>query len=297
MPSKRNSRRTSKEKVPCNFRSISPFLTAWCEESSCFARRKIERGKDSGLSTSMPEGTVPSDRGRPHPRARSEVAASRPSHTSEPSTPITRRIRRGTRSVRKGLDLASRHRANHKENETGEAKPAASCLCEGTVWSVMGGDSTPPARRGRSPCRIDLSFVRFSGNVAPRTQVVVASAARTPIGRFKGAFSDVPAPRLGAFAVREAIRRANIEPDDVSELFFGSVIQAGLYQNCARQVVIFSGIPESVSGTTVNMVCGSGMKAMVEGVRAIEDDSDAIIIAGGTENMTRAQTMFTVVPL
>ncbi|TLZ88667.1 MAG: acetyl-CoA C-acyltransferase, partial [Methanobacteriota archaeon] len=121
-----------------------------------------------------------------------------------------------------------------------------------------------------------------------RIRVVVAGAARTPIGRFKGAFSEVPAPRLGAFAVREAIRRANIEPKDVSELFFGSVIQAGLYQNCARQVVIFSGIPESASGTTVNMVCGSGMKAMVEGVRAIEDDPDAIIVAGGTENMTRA---------
>src|SRR2546426_12069440 len=116
----------------------------------------------------------------------------------------------------------------------------------------------------------------------PRTQVVVAGATRTPIGRFKGAFAEVPAPRLGAVAVREAIRRANIEPDDVSELFFGSVIQAGLYQNCARQVVIFSGIPESVSGTTVNMVCGSGMKAMVEGVRAIGADSVGIIIAGGT---------------
>src|SRR2546426_7171401 len=84
------------------------------------------------------------------------------------------------------------------------------------------------------------------------------------------------------------MRRARIEPKDVTELFFGSVIQAGLYQNCARQVVIFSGIPESVSGTTVNMVCGGGMKAMVEGVRAIQDDPDAIIIAGGTENMTRA---------
>src|SRR3989442_12907856 len=109
----------------------------------------------------------------------------------------------------------------------------------------MGGDSTPPARRGRSPCRIDLSFVRFSGNVAPRTQVVVASAARTPIGRFKGAFSDVPAPRLGAFAVREAIRRANIEPDDGSELFFGSVLQPGVDRNRARQAVISSGRPEA----------------------------------------------------
>ena len=118
--------------------------------------------------------------------------------------------------------------------------------------------------------------------------MVVAGAARTPIGRFKGGFSEVPAPRLGASATREAIRRANIEPKDVNELFFGSVIQAGLYQNCARQVVIFSGIPESVSGTTLNMVCGSGMKAIAEGVRAIEDDPDAIVVAGGTENMTRA---------
>jgi len=90
--------------------------------------------------------------------------------------------------------------------------------------------------------------------VRSKTKVVVAGAARTPIGKFKGGFSDVPAPRLGTFAVKEAIRRARIEPSDVSELFFGSVIQAGLYQNCARQVVIFSGIPESVSGTALNMV-------------------------------------------
>ena len=116
----------------------------------------------------------------------------------------------------------------------------------------------------------------------------MAGAARTPIGKFRGAFTEMPAPRLATFAVREAIRRASIEPKDVTELFFGSVIQAGLYQNCARQVVIFSGIPESVSGTTVNMVCGSGMKAIVEGVRAIEDDPEAIIVAGGVENMTRA---------
>ena len=122
----------------------------------------------------------------------------------------------------------------------------------------------------------------------PGHRVVVASAVRTPIGKFKGAFTDIPAPRLGALAVKEALVRAGIAPDQVSELFFGCVIQAGLYQNPARQVVIFSGIPEGVSGTTVNMVCGSGMKAMAEGVRAIEKDPEAIIVAGGTENMTRA---------
>ena len=121
-----------------------------------------------------------------------------------------------------------------------------------------------------------------------KTPVVVAGAARTPIGKFKGAFSEVPAPRLGAVAVQEAMRRARIDPREVSELFFGCVIQAGLYQNCARQVVVYSGIPESVSGTTLNMVCGSGMQAIAQGVRAIQEDPEAIVVAGGTENMTRA---------
>src|SRR5207247_5071948 len=118
---------------------------------------------------------------------------------------------------------------------------------------------------------------------------VVAGSGRSRMPRFKAASAEFPAPGRGAFAVRQAIRLAIIDPSDGRELFFGSVIQAGLFQSCARQIGIFSGIPETVSGTTVNMVCGSGMKAMVEGVRAIEDDPDAIIVAGGTENMTRAQ--------
>ena len=124
--------------------------------------------------------------------------------------------------------------------------------------------------------------------VSGQPRVVVAGAARTPIGKFKGAFSDIPAPRLGAVAVREAMRRAHIDARDVSELFFGCVILAGLYQICARQVVIYSGIPDSVSGTTLNMVCGSGMQAIAQGVRAIREDPEAIVVAGGTENMTRA---------
>ncbi len=124
--------------------------------------------------------------------------------------------------------------------------------------------------------------------MASDTKVVIAGGARTPIGKFKGAFSDLPAPRLGAVAVKEALRRASVEPKDVSELYFGCVIQAGLYQNCARQVVIYSGIPESVSGTTLNMVCGSGMQAIAQGVRKVREDPEAIVVAGGTENMTRA---------
>lgn len=124
--------------------------------------------------------------------------------------------------------------------------------------------------------------------MSAKPPVVIAGAARTPIGKFKGAFSELPAPRLGAVAVVEALRRAHIEPKDVAELFFGCVIQAGLYQNCARQVAIYSGIPESVSGTTLNMVCGSGMQAIAQGVRLIREDPEAIVVAGGTENMTRA---------
>src|SRR3989304_251035 len=96
----------------------------------------------------------------------------------------------------------------------------------------------------------------------PGHRVVVASAVRTPIGKFKGAFTDIPAPRLGALAVKEALVRAGIAPDQVSELFFGCVIQAGLYQNPARQVVIFSGIPEGVSGRAGDKGCGSGVKEM-----------------------------------
>ncbi|MCA1813290.1 MAG: thiolase family protein [Halobacteriales archaeon] len=119
-------------------------------------------------------------------------------------------------------------------------------------------------------------------------RVVVASAVRTPIGKFKGAYAGVPATKLGSVAVAEALRRARLEPRQVSELFFGSVIQAGLGQNPARQVLLGAGIPASVSGTTINMVCGSGMKSMAEGVRAIEHDPQAIVVAGGAENMTRA---------
>jgi acetyl-CoA C-acetyltransferase len=116
----------------------------------------------------------------------------------------------------------------------------------------------------------------------------VVGAARTPIGRFKGAFSGVPVPRLGSTAVREALARARVEPKHVSELYFGNVIQAGLGQNPARQVLLGAGIPAGVSATTLNMVCGSGMQAIAQGVRRIHEDPDAIVVAGGMEGMTRA---------
>ena len=143
-------------------------------------------------------------------------------------------------------------------------------------------------RSGRYFADIHLSIVRCSRKRASEDPSRRRGRGANPDRPLQWRILRGPGPPTGRLRGEGAIRRANIEPKDVSELFFGSVIQAGLYQNCARQVVIFSGIPESVSGTTVNMVCGSGMKAMVDGVRAIEDDPDAIIVAGGTENMTRA---------
>ncbi|HEV8359907.1 MAG TPA: acetyl-CoA C-acyltransferase, partial [Candidatus Thermoplasmatota archaeon] len=119
-------------------------------------------------------------------------------------------------------------------------------------------------------------------------RVVIASAVRTPIGKFKGGFTTVPAPRLGAIATKAALDRARVRPEQVTELFFGCVIQAGVGQNPARQVLLHSGIPPSVSATTLNMVCGSGMQAMAHGVRLVERDPEAIVVAGGMENMTRA---------
>lgn len=121
-----------------------------------------------------------------------------------------------------------------------------------------------------------------------RPRVVIASAVRTPTGKFKGGFADTPATQLGAHAVRAAVHRAGLQPAQVTELYFGCVIAAGLGQNPARQALLHGGIPDSVSATTVNMVCGSGMQAMAQGVRRIHEDPQAIVVAGGMENMTRA---------
>ncbi len=120
------------------------------------------------------------------------------------------------------------------------------------------------------------------------TEVVIASAVRTPIGRFKGAFQQTPAPRLAAVAIAAAIERAAVRPSEVSEAYIGHVVQAGTYQAPARQATLFAGIPPSVGATTINRVCGSGMEAMIQGVRAIREDPSRIIIAGGMENMTMA---------
>ncbi|RZV65588.1 MAG: acetyl-CoA C-acyltransferase [Flavobacteriaceae bacterium] len=117
-------------------------------------------------------------------------------------------------------------------------------------------------------------------------EVVIVSAVRTPIGSFLGGLSTVPAPRLGATAIKAAIERINLKPDLVDEVLMGHVVQAGSGQAPARQAAIFAGIPDSVPCTTVNKVCASGMKAIMQGAQSIALGDADIIVAGGMENMS-----------
>jgi acetyl-CoA C-acetyltransferase len=115
--------------------------------------------------------------------------------------------------------------------------------------------------------------------------VYILSAARTPIGKFGGGLSTVPATELGATAIRAAVERSGIAPERVDEAFMGQVIQAGAGQAPARQAALKGGLPEGVSATTINKVCGSGLKAVMLGAAAIRAGDASLIVAGGMENM------------
>lgn len=117
-------------------------------------------------------------------------------------------------------------------------------------------------------------------------EVVIVSAVRTPIGSFMGSLSTVPAPRLGAAAIKGALNKINLDPSQVDEVLMGNVVQAGTGQAPARQAAIYAGIPDSVPCTTVNKVCSSGMKAVMQGAQAIALGDADIIVAGGMENMS-----------
>lgn len=119
-------------------------------------------------------------------------------------------------------------------------------------------------------------------------QVVIVAAKRTAIGSFGGVFKDVSAVDLGTTVVKNLLEQTGVKPEQVDEVIFGNVLQAGLGQNVARQVAIHSGIPQEVSSFTVNKVCGSGLKAVQLAAQAIQCGAADIIIAGGTENMSQA---------
>jgi acetyl-CoA C-acetyltransferase len=119
-------------------------------------------------------------------------------------------------------------------------------------------------------------------------EAVILSAVRTPIGRFLGGLADVPAPRLGAVVVREAVRRAGVAPEEVDEVILGNILSAGLGQAPARQAARYAGLPDSVGAVTVNKMCGSGLKAVVLAAQAVRAGDGRVYVAGGMENMSRA---------
>jgi acetyl-CoA C-acetyltransferase len=120
------------------------------------------------------------------------------------------------------------------------------------------------------------------------TKVVIVSAVRTPVGKFQGSLQPFSAPRLGALVVREAVRRAGIEPARIDECIMGCVIQAGVGQNPARQAALWGGLPPAAAALTINKVCGSGLKAVGLAVQAIQTGNADFVVAGGMESMSNA---------
>tara|TARA_Y100000294_G_scaffold176746_1_gene200043 strand:+ start:144 stop:1319 length:1176 start_codon:yes stop_codon:yes gene_type:complete len=124
------------------------------------------------------------------------------------------------------------------------------------------------------------------------SDIVIASAARTPVGSFNGSFSDMSAADLGSIAIKEAISRAKIKTTDVSEVIMGQVLTASCGQNPARQASINAGIPNEITAITINQVCGSGLRSIALGMQSIMNGESEIIVAGGQENMTQAPHCF-----
>lgn len=119
-------------------------------------------------------------------------------------------------------------------------------------------------------------------------EAVIVGAVRTPVGKFHGKFTDVPAVKLGAIVIKEALKRAGIEPENVDEVLFGCVLQGGLGQNVARQAMMEAGIPKEVPAMTINKVCGSGLRTVSLAAQIIKAEDADVIVAGGTENMSQS---------
>lgn len=117
-------------------------------------------------------------------------------------------------------------------------------------------------------------------------EVVIVSVARTPIGSFMGSLSKIPAPKLGAIAIKGALDKINLNPNLIDEVFMGNVVSAGIGQAPARQAAIFAGIPDTVPCSTINKVCASGMKSVMLAAQSISLGDTEIVVAGGMENMS-----------
>ena len=122
----------------------------------------------------------------------------------------------------------------------------------------------------------------------PRTTAVIVSAVRTPVGRFLGGLAAVTAPELGGIAIRAAVERSGVSPDEIDEVIMGNVLQGGVGQAPARQAAIRSGLPSSISAVTINKVCGSGLKAVMLAAQSIRAGDNEVVVAGGQESMSNA---------
>ncbi len=118
------------------------------------------------------------------------------------------------------------------------------------------------------------------------SNAVIVAAARTPVGKFGGSLAKIPASDLGAIVIKEVLKRAGVKPEQVDEVIMGQVLTAGVGQNAARQAVIKAGLPVTVPATTINKVCGSGLKAVMLAAQAIANGDAEIVVAGGQENMS-----------
>ena len=119
-------------------------------------------------------------------------------------------------------------------------------------------------------------------------EVYIVDALRTAVGNFGGTLAEIPAAKIAAPVIKEVLKRNNLEGSDVDEVILGNVLQAGQGQNCARQALIYSDIPQEKTAQTVNMVCGSGLRTVAAAAQAIKCEDADIVVAGGTENMSIA---------
>lgn len=135
-------------------------------------------------------------------------------------------------------------------------------------------------------CNKSLDLQDKQTTIIMSKKVVIVSAVRTPIGSFMGSLSSVTAPQLGAAAIKGALEKINLDPNLVDEVLMGNVIQAGVGQAPATQATLFAGLPNTIPTTTVNKVCASGMKAVMQGAQAIMNSDAEVVVAGGMENMS-----------
>ena len=129
----------------------------------------------------------------------------------------------------------------------------------------------------------------FLAMVDHMEDVCILSAVRTPIGTLNGGLSSLPATELGSIVIKEALQRAGAGPESVSEVFMGQVLTAGCGQNPARQAAMKAGVPKEVTSTSLNMLCGSGLKAVVLGCQAIRCGDASLVVAGGQESMSQVR--------